>query len=492
MEELGGGGNGSPPRVSAGKPPRHGGTVHSARDRHSAMSVPAFASAQDLRCLDLEKEAVEVLAECSPRGVLDDGLRCLDSETTSKASTSYTETQMIRSSFALWHGFFRLWKHKSMRRLSSFPPIGFRKRSRRRRSNRDSRVPMPDSTSAADNESSSFKPTWRNFTISELEKATNNFNSENMIGKGGSAEIYRGCLENGQLVAVKKITRGTTEEKTHNFLSEMGVLVHVDHPNTARLIGVGVEGGMHLVLVLSPHGSLANLLHDSKDKLAWGIRYKVAVGTANGLEYLHERCHKRIIHRDIKAANILLTEDFEPQICDFGLAKWLPDEVTHHTLPSFEGTFGYLAPEYCMHGVVDEKTDVFAFGILLLELISGRRAVNSSQQSLLMWAKPLLEQNRIRDLVDPSLGDSYDSKQMDRAAKTAYICIQHSSVLRPRMSEVLKLLSGGDEGRAENGRALHRSFLRRTYSEEIFDAEEYNATRYLSDITRHKQIAFDF
>ncbi|URD97684.1 receptor-like cytosolic serine threonine-protein kinase RBK2-like [Musa troglodytarum] len=484
MEELGGGGNGSPPRVCAGKPPRHGGTVHPARDRHPAMSIPALASSQDLRCLHLEKEAGEALAECSPRGVLDDGLRCSDSETTSKASTSYTETQMIRSSFSLWHDFFRLWKHKSMRRLSSFPPIGFRKRSRRRRSNRDSRVPMPDSTSAADNEFSLFKPTWRNFTISELEKATNNFNPENMIGKGGSAEIYRGCLANGQLVAVKKITRGTTEEKTNNFLSEMGVLVHVDHPNTARLIGVGVEGGMHLVLVLSPHGSLANLLHDSKDKLDWGIRYKVAVGTAKGVEYLHERCHKRIIHRDIKAANILLTEDFEPQICDFGLAKWLPDEVTHHTLPSFEGTFGYLAPEYCMHGVVDEKTDVFAFGILLLELISGRRAVNSSQQSLLMWAKPLLEQNQIRDLIDPSLGDSYDSKQMDRAAKTAYLCIQHSSVL--------KLLSGGDEGRAENGRALHRSFLRRTYSEEIFDAEEYNATRYLSDITRHKQIAFDF
>ncbi|RRT55982.1 hypothetical protein B296_00025138 [Ensete ventricosum] len=383
----------------------------------------------DMRCLHLENEAGEALAECSPRGVLDDGLRCSDSETTSKASTSYTETQMIRSSFSLWHGFFRLWKHKSMRRLSSFPPIGFRKRSRRRRSNRDPHVPMPDSTSAADKESS-FKPTWRNFTISELEKATNNFSSaatllvaENMIGKGGSAEIYRGCLENGQLVAVKKITRGTTEEKTHNFLSEMGVLCHVDHPNTARLIGVGVEGGMHLVLVLSPHGSLANLLHDSKDKLDWGIRYKVAVGTAKGLEYLHERCHKRIIHRDIKAANILLTDDFEPQICDFGLAKWLPDE-------------------------------------------------------------PLLEQNHVRDLIDPSLGDSYDSKQMDRAAKTAYICIQHSSVL--------KLLSGGDEGRAENGRALQRSFLRRTYSEEIFDAEEYNATRYLSDITRHKQIAFDF
>ncbi|RWV85657.1 hypothetical protein GW17_00052535 [Ensete ventricosum] len=404
----------------------------------------------DMRCLHLEKEAGEALAaECSPRGVLDDGLRCSDSETTSKASTSYTETQMIRSSFSLWHGFFRLWKHKSMRRLSSFPPIGFRKRSRRRRSNRDPHVPMPDSTSAADKESSFFKPTWRNFTISELEKATNNFSSgefwhpllyhqqllccsmlsatllvaENMIGKGGSAEIYRGCLENGQLVAVKKITRGTTEEKAHNFLSEMGVLCHVDHPNTARLIGVGVEGGMHLVLVLSPHGSLANLLHDSKDKLDWGIRYKVAVGTAKGLEYLHERCHKRIIHRDIKAANILLTDDFEPQICDFGLAKWLPDE-------------------------------------------------------------PLLEQNHVRDLIDPSLGNSYDSKQMDRAAKTAYICIQHSSVL--------KLLSGGDEGRAENGRALHRSFLRRTYSEEIFDAEEYNATRYLSDITRHKQIAFDF
>nr|CAD1816992.1 unnamed protein product [Ananas comosus var. bracteatus] len=184
---------------------------------------------------------------------------------------------------------------------------------------------------------------------------------------------------------------------------------------------------MHLVLQLSPHGSLANLLHGSKSKLNWDVRYKVALGTAKGLEYLHEKCPRRIIHRDIKAANILLTEEFEPQISDFGLAKWLPDKLTHHTVSSFEGTFGYLAPEYCTHGIVDEKTDVYSYGVLLLELITGRKALDTSKKSLVMWVKPFLENNQwITELLD-----------------------LHFAILTTRS---------------------------KTYSEELHDAEEYNAT----------------
>ncbi|URD73325.1 receptor-like cytosolic serine threonine-protein kinase RBK2-like [Musa troglodytarum] len=326
------------------------------------MVLSPSVSAHDLRCFGSEKET---------GGGMKEGMRPSDPERSSKASTSHPETLMSRSNSSPWHGFFRLWKHKSLRRLSSFPPVGFRKWSKRR-GNRDAQPARTPSTTADD--FCVFRPTWKNFTISVLEKATDNFSPENVIGKGGYADIYRGRLENGRLVAVKRISRGTKDERTHNFLCEMGVLVHLHHPNIAKLIGVGVEGGMHLVFELSHHGSLENLLHDSKDKLDWEVRYKIAIGAAKGLEYLHERCQRRIIHRDIKVDNILLTEDFEPQICDFGLAKWLPDEVTHHTLSSLEGTFGYVAPEYCMHGVVDEKTDVFAFGILLLELITGREA----------------------------------------------------------------------------------------------------------------------
>lgn len=198
---------------------------------------------------------------------------------------------------------------------------------------------------------SNWLPHWKLHTVLSCHH-THSFNclsffADNIIGKGGYAEVYKGCLENGQLVAVKKLTRGTVDERTGYFLSELGIIVHVNHPNTAKLVGFSIEGGVHLVFQLSARGSLASVLHGntffvfwiihlawwdfelffyiyegSKKKLDWSVRYKVAVGTAEGLEYLHVRCQRRIIHRDIKAANILLTEDFEPQvwiwIWDFG------------------------------------------------------------------------------------------------------------------------------------------------------------------------------
>ncbi|KAJ0234431.1 Protein kinase family protein [Hirschfeldia incana] len=282
----------------------------------------------------------------------------------------------------------------------------------------------------------------RIFTFSELKIATNNFAFENLIGKGGYAEVYKGRLPNGQMVAIKRLMRGNSEEIIGDFLSEMGIMAHVNHSNIAKLLGYGVEGGMHLVLELSPHGSLASMLYSSKEKMNWSIRYKIALGVAEGLVYLHRGCHRRIIHRDIKAANILLTHDFSPQICDFGLAKWLPEHWTHHIVSKFEGTFGYLAPEYLTHGIVDEKTDVFALGVLLLELVTGRRALDYSKQSLVLWAKPLMKKNKIRELIDPSLVGDYDWRQIKLVLLAASLSIQQSSIERPGMSQVVDILKG--------------------------------------------------
>lgn len=309
--------------------------------------------------------------------------------------------------------------------------------------------------------------------------------------------MYRGCLEDGEVVAIKKLTRGTTEAQTYNFLSEVGIIVHLDHPNIAKLIGFCTDGGMHIVLQFSPLGSLSSHLHEREEGLVWSVRYRIAVGTGQALEYLHYRCPRRIIHRDIKAANILLSASFEPQICDFGLAKWLPSQWTHHNLPSYEGTFGYLAPECIMHGIVDEKTDVFAFGVVLLELITGRRALDSSMNSLVIWARPLLEANDAQKLVDSSLGDSYDRTQFDRLAYLASLCLRESAPLRPTMSNVLKILRVVDSSNSRSTdprMAIRKTALSDDDDGEILglDEEYINYTRkYMNDLRIHKQIAFD-
>ncbi|KAK9137080.1 hypothetical protein Sjap_007674 [Stephania japonica] len=447
----------------------------------SSTSLPY----QDLRELEMDKEKLEI---SSPRGVLDNCVVSIESESgSSKASTSDFEAQpSIQDTSLRRRRFFGLFKSSAWL-LMSFQI--FSKSSRNVMGSVDSSAMIPPDQST--NLCYLKKSSWRNFTFAELQAATKNFCSENLLGKGGYAEVYKGVLRDGQLVAIKRLSRGTTEDRTWDFLSELGIIVHVDHHNAAKLIGYGIEGGMYIVLQFSPHGNLASLLHGSKDKLDWAVRYMVALGTAEGLVYLHESCPRRIIHRDIKASNILLTEEFEPQICDFGLAKWLPKQWTHHTVSRFEGTFGYLAPEYVMHGMVDEKTDVFAFGVLLLELITRRRAVDVAQQSLVMWAKPFLNKNNIREIIDPSLGDAYDAQQMNRMAMAASLCVQNSAIQRPRMSQVLLLLRG-DEVKLEWTKHWQKPYLQRSFSEDLlFDPEEYNSVRYMNDLSRHRKIAFE-
>ncbi|XP_043709035.1 receptor-like cytosolic serine/threonine-protein kinase RBK1 [Telopea speciosissima] len=417
----------------------------------------------------------------SPRGVLEIPVLGADLDNSSSGRSISSTDKLIehqaldpKSNSSQWRNFLEFMTSESVRRFSTFQRMKLRRKRARFRSAED-RIEYegPPTT----------KPSWRNFSYEELAAATDNFSSEKLIGKGGQAEVYKGCMGDGQLVAVKRLTRKekAEEERVADLLSELGIIAHINHPNAARLLGFGVEQGLHLVLDFSPHGSLASLLHGSKKPLEWGIRFKVASGVAEGLHYLH--CgSRRIIHRDIKASNILLTQDYEPQISDFGLAKWLPEQWSHHIVFPIEGTIGYLAPEYFMHGIVDEKTDVFAFGVLLLELITGRRAVDSFRQSLVMWAKPLFDPNKMEELVDPRLGHGYDIIEMKRMILTASMCIHHSSTMRPHMSMVLQQLRGEAETMEVTERETKPLFL------DTCDLNDYTRSNYLKDLNRHRQL----
>ncbi|KAF8012223.1 hypothetical protein BT93_I0376 [Corymbia citriodora subsp. variegata] len=351
-----------------------------------------------------EEEEGRAAAWSSPRGVLEIPIAGSESDhsVSSTCSWSPRENRSRGSSSSNWKKVMNALRQMKSTRWSStspspsppLPVVARRDRVSKREAKRLARILNADdesgTTAAADAAVAGVprtqKPSWRNFDYSELAAATDDFSPENLIGKGGHAEVYRGRLPDGQMVAVKRLGKKEKEEvdRIGDFLSELGIVAHIDHPNTARLLGFGIEGGLYFVLRFSPNGSLASLLHGSTGIVDWTTRFKVAVGVAEGLQYLHHHCPRRIIHRDIKASNILLNEDYEPQISDFGLAKWLPEKWVHHVIFPIEGTIGYLAPEYFMHGIVDEKTDVFAFGVLLLELMTGRRAVDSCRQSLVM------------------------------------------------------------------------------------------------------------
>ncbi|KAI5058189.1 hypothetical protein GOP47_0026359 [Adiantum capillus-veneris] len=330
------------------------------------------------------------------------------------------------------------------------------------------------------------KQKWRSFLYEEIAFATTDFNPANLVGKGGHAEVYKGTLLDGRTVAIKRLREGRSEEiKECDFLTELGIIGHEDHPNTTPLVGFCVEEGLHLIFDFSPNGSLATWLHGVNTPLLdWSVRYKIAVGIARGLHYLHTVCPRRIIHRDIKASNILLGPELEPQISDFGLAKWLPEHWSQLSISSIEGTFGHLAPEYFRHGIVHGKTDVFAFGVLLLELITGRMPIDDAQQSLVMWAKPLLESSRIEELADPRLEGAYDLQEMQTLIMAAGLCVQSSAICRPFMGQVLESLISSHS--VSFSTSLSQSDLHYDSS------EEYYSTIYRSDLNRHREIALQF
>lgn len=293
------------------------------------------------------------------------------------------------------------------------------------------------------------QPLLKCFGYENISNATNDFHQDNLVGRGGYSEVYKGDLSNGETIAVKRLAKDNKDpNKEKEFLMELGIIGHVCHPNTASLLGYCFENGLYLIFNYSQNGNLSTALHGygkAGNSLDWPVRYKIAIGVARGLHYLHKCCKHRIIHRDIKASNVLLGPDYEPQITDFGLAKWLPNKWTHHAVIPVEGTFGYLAPEVFMHGIVDEKTDIFAFGVLLLEIVTGRRPVDSSKQNILLWAKPLMESGNIAELADPRMEGRYDVEQLYRVVLTASYCVRQTAIWRPAMTEVLELLTNGQD-----------------------------------------------
>ncbi|XP_030443293.2 proline-rich receptor-like protein kinase PERK1 [Syzygium oleosum] len=279
--------------------------------------------------------------------------------------------------------------------------------------------------------------------------ATNGFSDSNLLGQGGFGYVYKGVLPNGKEVAVKQLKPGRGQGE-REFQAEVEIISRVHHKHLVFLVGFCTTGSERLLVYeFIPNNTLQFHLH-GKDRptIDWTTRLRIALGSAKGLAYLHEDCHPRIIHRDIKAANILLDFNFEAKVADFGLAKFSSDLHTHISTRVM-GTFGYLAPEYASSGQLTDKSDVFSFGVMLLELITGRKPVDTTtsiHESLVDWARPQLTRPladvNFDSLVDPRLQNNYNHDEMARMVSCAAACVRHSARRRPRMSQIVRALEG--------------------------------------------------
>jgi len=325
------------------------------------------------------------------------------------------------------------------------------------------------------------------FTYDELVGITGGFSAEKVIGQGGFGKVYMGTLGDGRRVAVKQLKVGGGQGEKE-FRAEVDIISRIHHRHLVALVGYCItENHRLLVYEFVSNKTLDHHLHGKGLPLMdWPKRMKIAIGSARGLTYLHEDCHPRIIHRDIKSANILLDDAFEAKVADFGLAKLTNDSMTHVSTRVM-GTFGYMAPEYASSGKLTDKSDVFSFGVMLLELITGRKPVDSSQplgeESLVEWARPLLvdalETNDWARIADPALEYRYSKTEMRRMVEAAAACIRHSVTKRPRMVQVWRSLDvDGNSMDLTNGVKLGQST--------VYDSGQYSA-----DIDHFRRMAFD-
>ncbi|KAK8972849.1 hypothetical protein V6N11_057358 [Hibiscus sabdariffa] len=297
----------------------------------------------------------------------------------------------------------------------------------------------------------------RNFTFRELQLATNNFSSKNLLGSGGFGNVYKGKLGESTLVAVKRLKDLTGSFGESQFRTELEMISLAVHRNLLRLIGYCATSNERLLVYpYMSNGSVASRLR-GKPALDWNTRKRIAIGAARALLYLHEQCDPKIIHRDVKAANILLDDYCEAIVGDFGLAKLL-DHADSHVTTAVRGTVGHIAPEYLSTGQSSEKTDVFGFGILLIELITGMRALEfgktvSQKGAMLEWVKKIQQEKKVEVLVDRELGSNYDRIEVGEMLQVALLCTQYLPAHRPKMSEVVRMLEG--DGLAEKWAASH-------------------------------------
>ncbi|XP_010259278.1 PREDICTED: receptor-like serine/threonine-protein kinase ALE2 [Nelumbo nucifera] len=284
----------------------------------------------------------------------------------------------------------------------------------------------------------------------ELKEATNNFEPASVLGEGGFGRVFKGVLSDGTAVAIKKLTSGG-QQGDKEFLVEVEMLSRLHHRNLVKLIGYysSRDSSQNLLCYeLVPNGSLESWLHGPLGvncPLDWDTRMKIALDAARGLAYLHEDSQPCVIHRDFKASNILLENNFHAKVADFGLAKQAPEGQANYLSTRVMGTFGYVAPEYAMTGHLLVKSDVYSYGVVLLELLIGRKPVDmsqpSGQENLVTWARPILrDKDRLEELADPRLGDKYPKDDFVRVCTIAAACVAPEANQRPTMGEVVQSL----------------------------------------------------
>ncbi|XP_019419322.1 PREDICTED: BRASSINOSTEROID INSENSITIVE 1-associated receptor kinase 1-like isoform X3 [Lupinus angustifolius] len=330
----------------------------------------------------------------------------------------------------------------------------------------------------------------KRFSLRELQVATDNFSNKHILGRGGFGKVYKGRLADGSLVAVKRLKEERTQGGELQFQTEVEMISMAVHRNLLRLRGFCMTPTERLLVYpYMANGSVASCLrerHDGDPPLDWPIRKCIALGSARGLAYLHDHCDPKIIHRDVKAANILLDEEFEAVVGDFGLAKLMDYKDTHVTT-AVRGTIGHIAPEYLSTGKSSEKTDVFGYGVMLLELITGQRAfdlarlANDDDVMLLDWVKGLLKDKKLEVLVDADLQGNYDDDEVEQLIQVALLCTQGSPVERPKMSEVVRMLEG--DGLAEKWEQWQKE---ETFRQDFNHIHHPNAN-WIVDSTSHIQ-----
>ncbi|KAK4479210.1 hypothetical protein RD792_014721 [Penstemon davidsonii] len=279
----------------------------------------------------------------------------------------------------------------------------------------------------------------KSYSVADLQIATDSFSVENLIGEGSIGRVYRAQLDDGQVLAVKKINSSTLSN-SEDFLDLVSEISRLHHPNVTELVGYCCEHGQHLLVYeFHKNGSLHEFLHLSDElskPLTWNTRVKIALGTARALEYLHEICSPSVIHKNFKSANILLDTELNPHLSDCGFASLVhePDQAS-----------GYSAPEVAMSGQYTINSDVYSFGVAMLELLTGRKPFESSrprsEQSLVRWASPQLHDiDALSKMVDPALKGLYPVKSLSRFADVIALCVQPEPEFRPPMSEVVQAL----------------------------------------------------
>lgn len=282
--------------------------------------------------------------------------------------------------------------------------------------------------------------------LSSIHAATNNFSKENKLGEGGFGPVYRGVLDGGAEIAVKRLS-ARSRQGAAEFRNEVELIAKLQHRNLVRLLGCCVERDEKMLIYeYLPNRSLDAFLFDTRKsaQLDWKMRQSIILGIARGLLYLHEDSCLKIIHRDLKASNVLLDNKMNPKISDFGMAKIFEEEGNEVNTGHVVGTYGYMAPEYAMEGVFSVKSDVFSFGVLILEILSGQRNgamyLQEHQQTMIQDAWKLWNEDKAAELMDPSLAGSYSKDEAWRCYQAGLLCVQENPELRPTMSNVVLML----------------------------------------------------